>query len=499
MTIRTSFIVTTAFALLAIGVGRADTSFTYQGRLAEGGQPANGVFQLEFSLWDEEFSGSQIGPPVVIPGVLVTDGLFTVMLDFGAGAFADSSRWLEIVVDGTTLAPRQPVSRTPYAIQTRGLNVDLDERVGLGIGAPRSRLDVFGEPGSFVGHLALVDPRYSATDERSNAYLTGYANEYGASADGRLKFLGNAGSSDHDLYVVNQLAGRIRLGTDGRREDVVVSDEGHLGVNAPQPKSRIQVGTLLAIDESPTPNGARATFGSNLYAHDGMTRQVNSNLPGVAFTCNAETNIGEEFRFERIEAAGALHRKVGVIGTTTSYFMSDFVGIGTTSPQARLHVNGTTRTRVLEVYGGADIAEPFRVSAQPSVAEAPAARAEPGMVVCIDPARPGDLRVSSSAYDPTVAGVISGAGGVSAGLVLRQEGTAADGTHPVALTGRVYCFVDADAGGPVRPGDLLTTSDTPGHAMRVVDRDRAAGAVIGKAMTSLDSGTGLVLVLIGLQ
>ena len=59
-------------------------------------------------------------------------------------------------------------------------------------------------------------------------------------------------------------------------------------------------------------------------------------------------------------------------------------------------------------------------------------------------------------------------------------------------------FVDADQGA-VEVGDLLTTSPTPGHAMRVSDRDAASGAIIGKAMTGLDSGRGLVLVLVGLQ
>jgi len=60
-------------------------------------------------------------------------------------------------------------------------------------------------------------------------------------------------------------------------------------------------------------------------------------------------------------------------------------------------------------------------------------------------------------------------------------------------------YVDASAGA-VRPGDLLTTSDTPGHAMKVLDHARATGAVIGKAMSSLESGErGLVLVLVNLQ
>ena len=79
-----------------------------------------------------------------------------------------------------------------------------------------------------------------------------------------------------------------------------------------------------------------------------------------------------------------------------------------------------------------------------------------------------------------------------------QTGSIADGKHPVALTGRVYCKVDASFGA-IRPGDLITTSDTPGHGMRVGDHDQAQGAIIGKAMTRLDEGTGLVLVLVSLQ
>jgi hypothetical protein len=62
----------------------------------------------------------------------------------------------------------------------------------------------------------------------------------------------------------------------------------------------------------------------------------------------------------------------------------------------------------------------------------------------------------------------------------------------------VYCWCDA-SGGAIEPGDMLTTSDTPGHAMKVTDYPRAQGAIIGKAMTSLEEGRGLVLVLVNLQ
>ena len=147
--------------------------------------------------------------------------------------------------------------------------------------------------------------------------------------------------------------------------------------------------------------------------------------------------------------------------------------------------------RVLTITGGSDFSEMFDVRSEIKV--------KPGMVVAIDPENPGSLVPSSQAHDRRVAGIISGAGGVATGMTMGQQGTMADGEYPVALTGRVYCLVDAtDAA--IEPGDMLTTSSTVGHAMKVDDPDSAAGAIIGKAMTSLDNGEkGLVLVLVNLQ
>ena len=89
--------------------------------------------------------------------------------------------------------------------------------------------------------------------------------------------------------------------------------------------------------------------------------------------------------------------------------------------------------------------------------------------------------------------------GVRPGLVLGQKGSVADGAQPVASVGRVYVWCDADSGGSIQGGDLLTTSATPGHAMKVSDHSRANGAVLGKALSSLQGGRGLVLVLVSLQ
>jgi hypothetical protein len=166
-------------------------------------------------------------------------------------------------------------------------------------------------------------------------------------------------------------------------------------------------------------------------------------------------------------------------------------GTQTISLNADYNGEGRITTQVLQITGGSDLSEQFDVNAAHDVLR-------PGMIVSIDPANAGQLTLSTNAYDRTVAGVLSGAGGVKPGMLMGQVGTAADGKHPVALTGRVYCQVDATQSA-IRPGDLLTTSDTPGHAMKVTDHGRAQGAIIGKAMSSLESGKGLVLVLISLQ
>lgn len=144
----------------------------------------------------------------------------------------------------------------------------------------------------------------------------------------------------------------------------------------------------------------------------------------------------------------------------------------------------------VHVMGGADIAEPFN--------SVDADRLKPGMVMSIDSKNPGQLILADTAYDTKVAGIVSGANGIKAGMTMSQEGTVASGSVPVALSGRVYAWADASYGA-INPGDLLTTSDKPGHAMKVTEHGRAQGAIIGKAMSGLSEGTGLILVLVSLQ
>lgn len=144
----------------------------------------------------------------------------------------------------------------------------------------------------------------------------------------------------------------------------------------------------------------------------------------------------------------------------------------------------------LTIRGGADLAEPFRISSLRK--EIPK-----GSVVVIDEKNPGQLKISDRPYDTRVAGVLSGANGVNPGIQMQQQGLI-EGDRNVALSGRVYVLADT-ANGAIQPGDLLTTSARPGYAMRVTNHAKAEGAILGKAMTGLGKGQGTVLVLVTLQ
>ncbi|HOE12415.1 MAG TPA: hypothetical protein PKJ23_13435 [bacterium] len=99
------------------------TAFTYQGHLMESGNPANGVYDLEFKLYDAEIGGTQIAESITLDDVTVAGGLFKVDLDFGEQVFDGEARFAQIGVRGgandgayTAIGTRQRLNPTPYAI-----------------------------------------------------------------------------------------------------------------------------------------------------------------------------------------------------------------------------------------------------------------------------------------------------------------------------------------------------------------------------------------------
>jgi hypothetical protein len=169
------------------------------------------------------------------------------------------------------------------------------------------------------------------------------------------------------------------------------------------------------------------------------------------------------------------------------------VGIGTTAPDATLHVAGTMHITSNAVVDG-NIAAKYQDVAEwvPSGDTLSA-----GNVVVIDPTKANEVVLSHKSYDTSIAGVVSGQPGISLGV-------AGEGKYKIATLGRVRVKVDATKY-PIAAGDLLVTSDVPGMAMKSVPVNIAGvsmhkpGTLLGKALEPLSSGTGEILVLLSLQ
>ena len=184
--------------------------------------------------------------------------------------------------------------------------------------------------------------------------------------------------------------------------------------------------------------------------------------------------VGESEEFDGVFGMSRKATAAGVSGHNAAGGLAGFF-------EGDVEVTGDIRLT------NADCAEDFDVSGVDKV--------EPGTVMVLG--NEGALSESGQAYDKRVAGVISGAGTYKPGIVLDKRQSLSN-RQPVALMGKVFCKVDAQFGA-IEAGDLLTTSATPGHAMKTTDPLKAFGAVIGKALRPLPSGQGLIPILIALQ
>lgn len=130
----------------------SSTAFSYQGKIIQSGVPFTGTCNLTLKLFDALQEGSQVGSTIVQNNVTVTGGVFTVVLDFGSGAFTGPRRWLETSMNGQIISPRREINAAPYAVfaqrpwQTSGADVYYTGgKVGIGTSAPSSALSVSGD------------------------------------------------------------------------------------------------------------------------------------------------------------------------------------------------------------------------------------------------------------------------------------------------------------------------------------------------------------------
>jgi hypothetical protein len=193
------------------------------------------------------------------------------------------------------------------------------------------------------------------------------------------------------------------------------------------------------------------------------------------------------FGFTTSENSGVLGSNEGK-GAGVSGISKNGIGVFGIGPVAGRFEGDVQVTGDITLTGiGQDCAEDFDVTGTGKI--------EAGTVMVID--QMGALIESEKAYDKRVAGVVSGAGEYKPAILLGKQEHGKKRT-PIALIGKVYCKVDAQYS-PVEVGDLLTTSPTPGYAMKADDPLKAFGSVIGKALRPIAEGQGLIPILVALQ
>jgi hypothetical protein len=235
-------------------------------------------------------------------------------------------------------------------------------------------------------------------------------------------------------------------------------------------------------------NGSVFGLDVNASRAPGVTLTQGNTVYGVRSIASSGANYGVGDTVYGLYASGSGGVvNYGVYSAAGTNFFSGNVGIGTTSPNNKLHVAGsiTVDGNINAKYQ--DVAE-WVESSQELAA---------GTVVVLDSEKNNQVVASTQSYDSRVAGVIS----KQPGIALGDRG---EGRVLVAATGRVKVKVDA-TNGPIKIGDLLVTSDKEGFAMKSMPvefggvRMHRPGTLIGKALEPLANGTGEILVLLSLQ
>jgi len=421
----------------------------------------DGAYNVTFRLFTALSGGVALWTET--QALQVKRGLFSAVLGnvtpFGANLTFAQPYWMSLqVAPDLEMSPRLPLTSTAYSLGVEG-SVVTARRSG---GDPYVIIDA-----TTVSQNSVLAYRKNNLNRWLMFGDNGPESGNNAGSNFKLDAYNDAGNGIATYMFVQRATGNVGIGTSS---PVVKLDiNGSLRVKDPGGDP------YVIIDATTVSQNSVLAYRKN---------NLNRWLMFADNGPESGNNAGSNFRLDAYNDAGNGIATYMVVQRATGN-----VGIGTTIPSAKLEVIGRTKTGTLEITAGSDLAEPFDTETDEVV--------EPGSIMVIDAMNAGKLKVSEMPYDARVAGIVSGAGGVKPGITLQQEGVL-EGKSLVAIAGRVYCKADANKD-PIEPGDLLTTSDIPGHAMKATERDRSHGAIIGKAMSSLKEGTGLVLVLVNLQ
>jgi hypothetical protein len=504
--------------------------FTYQGYLRQGGAPLNNPSQsMRFRIYDALTGGTALWDSGALT-VNVANGLFTVQLNPPVSIWTGADRFLEIQVGATTLSPRVRIGATPYANTATLLNMfqsgtsnpdrmvithsptatnwglmyrDTDDsfhflaggttvlRVGLG-GPTALQIPAGAAAGRVLTSDASGNASWQPLPPSATVWAVSGANIYNTNT-------GNVGigtnspgflldvRGDRNARLVTIINSNTGSSADGVWVQTGGSSSWGVYANLTATSGRAVYGNASGASGSGIGVYGRSasTDGHGGYFEGRVRIDYNSTLTNATLRLHETAADFARLEFTNTNTARRWHI-AGLIGSAVADDRLNFWNSAVGDIMS-IRGDGTVAVKVLEITG-ADLAEKFPTTEM----------LEPGTVVEIDPDNPGQLRKARGAYNTRVAGVVAGANGLSKGIVLGNlEGS--ENHTPIAMSGRVWVYADATHEA-IEPGDLLTTSDMPGHAMKASDPTRAHGAVIGKAMTRLEKGkTGMVLVLVNLQ
>lgn len=533
--------------------GTVASKISYQGRLTDAaGNPLNGTYNLVFQIWDDATGGSQVGSNIVKNNVPVRNGLFTVELDVPQDTFNGRALWLRIQVNGQWLSPRQELLPVPYALSLRpgatikgnsyyGLSSISTNSYGLhGVSSsPSMGAGVFGENTGGAG-----DGVQATSNGRAGIYAEGTgANTYGgyfysSNADGVYVEAGR-----HGVYVKSAGAHGVDVvsaGGDGVQvysangNGVRVLSAGHDGVHvdsanwsgvyvASASYDALRVGGAGRDGLAVTAATRHGVHVENVGAHGVDVASANGNgvqvysAGGIGVRVVSAGHDG--VRVDSANESGVSVHSAGHDGVRIDSANWSGVYVASASYDAlRVQSAGQDGLRIFESVGrdyiraGSDADPDFRVLktgevqsdvgfntpasdfAEMMAVQGEIANYEPGDVLVISETQDRTVALSSTPYSRAVIGVYSTAPGFVGGHPVSDEEKSRD--IPVAVLGIVPCKVSTE-NGPIRRGDLLVTSSTPGHAMRA--DNPPPGTILGKALEPLDKGTGTILVLVTLQ
>jgi hypothetical protein len=435
---------------------------SYQGRLTEGGSLVTGDRDMVFRLYSNSSCATQVGSDIVRNDVSVEDGLFSVKLAVNQSDFNGQGLWLRVLVGGTTVVSCDEIVPVPYALGLRpgAIIEDASSYVELNRsewGTFSRKYGVFSES---AGAAVLNYGVYGLASDSSGTAYGVYGRSDSTSGQGVRGYATATSGATYGVYGRSDSAsGAGVYGFSSSGTGVHAYSSGGVGVHA--------------ISDSDTAVWAETSGG--FAAVDGR------NTTGTGVYASSDSGYGVHAISDSGVSVRAVSNSDGVYAVATG---ANGVAL---RAKGNVRILNSSDATIIELGEGLDYAEGFDVSDETEIA--------PGTVLVIDPDHPGELRMSDAPYDRKVAGIVAGAQGVGSAVRLAPG----QFDYDVALAGRVYCSVDATETG-VEPGDLLTTSATPGYAMKATDYARAQGAILGKAMERLEKGEkGQILVLVTLQ